>query len=94
VIIDSHTHIYPDPVADKALSTVISNTKGRLNACTDGTFNGLLSSMDAAGVDVSIILPIATSPGQGSGILQWIRETAPLSRRMVFFGSATTAIQS
>jgi predicted TIM-barrel fold metal-dependent hydrolase len=86
VIIDAHTHIFPDLVAGKALSTVMSNMKGRLSACTDGTLGGLLASMDNAGVDVSIILPVATSPGQSRGILQWIK-TAPSSRRILFFGS-------
>jgi predicted TIM-barrel fold metal-dependent hydrolase len=86
VIIDAHTHVFPDLVAGKALAKVISNTKGRLSACTDGTLDGLMASMDAAGVDLSIILPVATSPGQGSGILQWIK-TIPFSPRMIFFGS-------
>ncbi len=86
MIIDAHTHIFPDWVAGKALSTVMSNMKGKLNACTDGTLGGLLASMDNAGVDVSVILPVATSPGQGRGILQWIK-TAPFSPRIIFFGS-------
>jgi uncharacterized protein len=87
VIIDAHTHIYPDPVAKKAIRTVISNIQGRLNAYTNGTFDSLMDSMDAAGVDISIVLPVATSPGQGSGILQWIKEMAPRSPRIIFFGS-------
>jgi len=87
VIIDAHTHIYPDSVAEKALSTVISNIKGRLKAYTNGTAASLLASMNAAGVDISIVLPVATSPGQGSGILEWIREVASFSPRLVYFGS-------
>ncbi len=87
MIIDAHTHIYPDIVAGKALRTVIGNTKGRLKACTDGTFGGLMASMDAAGIDLSVVLTVATSPGQGSGILQWIKELVPTSPRMRFFGS-------
>jgi uncharacterized protein len=87
VIIDAHTHIYPDWVAKKAISTVISNIKGRLDAHTEGTFESLMNSMDTAGVDISIVLPVATSPGQGNGILQWIKELAPSSPRIIFFGS-------
>jgi hypothetical protein len=87
VIIDAHTHIYPDLVAKKAIRTVISNIDGRLNAHTAGTFDSLIDSMDAAGVDISIVLPVATSPGHGSGILQWIKELAPGSPRIIFFGS-------
>ena len=86
MIIDAHTHIFPELVAGKALSRVISNMKGRLKAFTDGTWNGLLASMDAAGIDYSIVLPVATSPGQGRGILQWIKRE-PSSPRILFFGS-------
>jgi predicted TIM-barrel fold metal-dependent hydrolase len=87
VIIDAHTHIYPDLVAKKAIRTIITNIKGQLVAHTNGTFDGLMDSMDTADVDISIVLPVATSPGQGSGILQWIKVLAPRSPRMIFFGS-------
>ena len=72
MIIDAHTHIYPDPVAGKAINTIIDNGKGLVESYTDGTFNGLLSSMDDAGIDYSIVLPVATGLGQGNNILQWI----------------------
>jgi predicted TIM-barrel fold metal-dependent hydrolase len=87
MIIDAHTHIYPDRVAHRALRNVIGNIGGHLDAFTDGTRDSLLASMDAAGVDHSLVLTVATSPGQGEGILEWIRRTAPLSDRLVFFGS-------
>lgn len=87
MIIDAHTHIYPDPVAGKAISTVIENGNGLVETFTDGTFNGLLRSMNNAGIDYSIVLPVATNYEQGNGILQWIRAIAPNSRRIIFFGS-------
>lgn len=46
MIIDAHTHIYPDRVAHRALRTVIGNTGGHLDAFTDGTRDGLLASMN------------------------------------------------
>ena len=91
MIIDAHTHIYPDLDAKKAIRTVISNLNGQLNAHTAGTFDSLMDSMDAAGVDISIILPVATNPGHGNGILQWIKKLAPSSPRMIFFGSVHPA---
>ena len=87
MIIDAHTHIYPDSVAARAISTIVENGGGRVVHFTDGTLNGLLRSMDNAGIDYSIVLPVATSPGQAAGILQWIRSIAPGSPRMIFFGS-------
>ena len=87
MIVDAHTHIYPDPVAAKAIKTIIENGNGLVESHTDGTFNGLLSSMNNAGIDYSIVLPVATGLGQGNSILQWIRTAAPLSERLIFFGS-------
>ncbi|HPJ39954.1 MAG TPA: amidohydrolase family protein [Spirochaetota bacterium] len=87
MIIDAHTHIYADTVADSAIRTIIDNTGGRLTAYTRGTHESLLHSMDTAGVDISIVLPVATRPSHGHSILQWIQEKVPLSNRMIFFGS-------
>lgn len=87
MIIDAHTHIYPDFVARKALRTVISNTGNQLIAYTDGTHKNLLASMETAGIDHAVVLTVATSPGQGSGILEWIKELAPTSPNLTFFGS-------
>jgi hypothetical protein len=87
MIIDAHAHIYPDSVAARAIATVIENGRGSVESYTDGTFNGLLNSMDEAGINYSIILSVATGMGHGNSILQWIRKTALRSKRMIFFGS-------
>lgn len=87
MIIDAHTHIYPDSVAPKAIKTIINNTKGQVDAYTDGTFHNLLASMDEAEVDFSIVLTVATNPGQVKGITQWIRNIKERSKRLIYFGS-------
>jgi hypothetical protein len=74
-------------VAHRAINTIIENGNGLVQSYTDGTFTGLLHSMDDADVDYSIVLPVATTPGQGSGILQWIRTLSTRSNRIIFFGS-------
>lgn len=87
MIIDAHTHIYPDRVAEKAVSIIVKNTKGLVDAHTDGTFDNLLSSMDNAGVDLSIVLTVATSREQGCGILKWLKQIIGRTPRMIYFGS-------
>lgn len=87
MIIDAHTHIYPEHVAEKAISTIIENTKWRVDAHTDGTFDNLLFSMDKAGVDLSIVLTVATSLGQGCGILKWLKQMVDRTPRIIYFGS-------
>nr|WP_319396679.1 hypothetical protein [uncultured Desulfobacter sp.] len=87
MIIDAHTHIYPDDVAHKALSTVMENGNGLASIHTNGTHNGLVASMDKAGIDYSVVLPVATGAGHGKTILEWIKKIDPLSERIIFFGS-------
>jgi predicted TIM-barrel fold metal-dependent hydrolase len=56
VIIDAHTHIWPDKIAPLALG---GNRVTGLQARGDGTVDGLTGDMEASGVDVSCCLAIA-----------------------------------
>ena len=62
MIVDFHTHIFPEKIAAKAV-----NKLAKL-ACavpyTDGTERALLDSMRAAGVNYSVTLPVVTAPEQ------------------------------
>lgn len=69
MIVDSHTHIFPDKVAAKALSKLSSVI--HLEPSMDGTINGLKESMERGGVGISIILPIVTAPHQFDSILRF-----------------------
>lgn len=68
-VIDMHTHAFPDKLAERAVPKLeaAADWKARL----DGRISSLLASMDQAGVDVSVVCPIATKPDQVEGILQW-----------------------
>lgn len=61
-IIDTHTHIWPDALAPHAVASV--GALGEITHCYDGTVDGLVASMDRAGIDTSIVLPVATKAGQ------------------------------
>jgi uncharacterized protein len=56
VIIDAHTHIWPDKIAHLALG---GNTVPGLVARGDGTVGGLMGDMGDSGVDISCCLAIA-----------------------------------
>ena len=62
MIIDFHTHTFPDAIAAAAVEKLqaASHTK----PFSDGTVSGLRASMAAAGIDASVVLPVATSPKQ------------------------------
>lgn len=85
MIIDIHTHIFPDGLAPKALAVLIHNCGETpfLNA----TLKDLIGSMDRAGVDRSAIMPIATKPSQVQGINRWVREVCNQTDRIIGFAS-------
>ena len=62
MIIDIHTHTFPDKIAAATLDKLkhLSHTI----PFTDGTAAGLAASMARAGVDRSVVMPVATSPRQ------------------------------
>ena len=62
MIIDIHTHTFPDKIAAATLDKLkhLSHTI----PFTDGTAAGLSASMARAGVDRSVVMPVATSPRQ------------------------------
>lgn len=66
MIIDFHTHTFPDNIASSVI-TKLSVASGTV-AFTDGTETGLSSSMKEAEIDVSVVLPVATNPLKVSNI--------------------------
>ena len=65
-VIDFHTHVFPDAVAGRALAKLRAGSHTR--PFTDATAAGLQASMAAAGVDLSVVLPVATGAGQTAHI--------------------------
>lgn len=68
MVIDFHTHIFPDSLAQKALGRLVDNLRDyepqydRASPYTDATAAGLAASAKAAGIDICVVMPIATSP--------------------------------
>ncbi len=88
-MIDFHTHIFPDSVAPRALESLkagVLRVEGKqAQAFTDGTLAGLEASMKKNGVDVSVVLPIATKPTQTPSINRFAQ--ALQSERVISFYS-------
>ncbi len=71
-LIDAHCHIYPDPIARKAVGG-ISHFYGDLPFDTyDGTQHRLVESATAAGVDHNIVFSVATTAHQVHSINTYI----------------------
>jgi len=60
--IDFHTHTFPDAIAPRAVEKLQSSSHTR--AFTGGTLGDLRASMRAAGIDCSVVLPVATGARQ------------------------------
>jgi len=69
MIIDFHTHAFPDALAPKAMGLL--EKEGNIKGFLDGTVGALLASMDKAGIERSVICSIATKPTQFEPILAW-----------------------
>ena len=63
MIIDFHTHCFPDNLAVKAM-TQLKRRSGIIHTFHDGTVDGLLNAQTKGGVDLSVVLNIATNPKQ------------------------------
>ncbi len=66
MIIDFHTHAFPDEVAKKAIPKLAAASG--LECQSDGTVSGLISRMDEAGIDRAVVLNIATNPKQQTNV--------------------------
>ena len=84
MLIDFHTHCFPDKIAERAIAK-LSYVSGGMKPNTDGTLGGLLSSMDAQGVDTSVVLNIATNAHQQTSVNDFAASIK--SDRIVPFGS-------
>lgn len=83
MIIDFHTHAFPDKIADNAMAALTSEVD--VKAYLDGRLSSLVDSMDAAGIDASVLANIATKPEQFENILTWSKKIR--SERIVPFCS-------
>jgi predicted TIM-barrel fold metal-dependent hydrolase len=62
MIIDIHTHTFPDELAARAVAALSARAKIQPHA--DGTCAGLCASMRRAGIDYAVTMPVATKPSQ------------------------------
>ncbi|MDO4521731.1 MAG: hypothetical protein Q4B57_01145 [Eubacteriales bacterium] len=62
MIIDFHTHTFPDKIAEKTIAAL--SDIGKISAHRSGTVDSLKESMQLCGIDISVVLPVATSPTQ------------------------------
>ena len=83
MIIDFHTHTFPDKIADAALASL--RAKSHTVSFTNGMTSGLKESMKEAGIDWSVVLPVATNPQKVSSIND-LSATLTEKEGLIYFG--------
>lgn len=66
MLIDFHTHTYPDKIAEETVELMAKQSGTPLYS--NGSVSGLVKSMKEMGVDKSVTLPVATKPSQVQSI--------------------------
>ena len=66
MIIDFHTHTFPENLAGRAIARLAASSRAK--NYLDGTADALQVSMKEAGVDYCVLLPVATRPSQQEDI--------------------------
>lgn len=72
MIIDFHTHVFPDKIATKTISALQERSNG--TAYTDGTVNGMVEALKRANADIAITLPVLTKATQFDSVLNFAIE--------------------
>ena len=71
MIIDFHTHVFPDKIAQATVNALAKASS--LPPYSDGTVAALVNNMKAAGIDLSVNLPVLTSPKQFDSVLSFAK---------------------
>ncbi len=89
MIIDFHTHVFPPQIAEKTLNVLKDNVykvRGvKVPAYTEGTVDSLKESMEKNGIDISVVMPIATRPKQTPTINEYAEKIT--GGNIISFGS-------
>ena len=85
-LIDVHTHIYPDAIANKAAQSVRKFYE--LDGTSlDGTVSTLLRHGEQAGIDKFVVLPVALTPERTRHINDYILSQTAAEPRFLGFGT-------
>lgn len=66
MLIDFHTHCFPDKIAERAVSSL--GKAAALVPNGNGTADSLLATMKTDKIDISVVMNIATNPHQQASV--------------------------
>lgn len=92
-LIDIHTHIYPDAIAEKAAESIREFYQlggGGMN----GTKDMLLAQGDKAGIEKFVVLPVGMRPDRVRHVNDFILEQVAAQPRFIGFGTLHAAMEN
>ncbi|MBQ9744091.1 MAG: amidohydrolase family protein [Clostridia bacterium] len=72
MVIDFHTHIFPDKIAKRTIEALSMGAS--IPAHSTGDFDGLVRSMTENGIDISVNLPVLTRASQLESVTAFAKE--------------------
>jgi predicted TIM-barrel fold metal-dependent hydrolase len=84
MVIDFHTHVFPDNLAARAISVLSEGIENLFPPVNNGTVSGLIHDMDNWNIDISIVQPVVTKQSQTKSINDWSHGIC--SDRLISFG--------
>lgn len=84
MIIDFHTHQFPDKIAAKTIEMLAA--KSGATPYTDGTAAGLSRVLADAGVDLGVVLPVVTRPAQFDTVNECAAQLCAQYPNLISFG--------
>ncbi len=89
MLIDFHTHIFPDKIAPKTIEILAKN--GNTPPFSDGTVSALVKCMERADASVAVALPVLTNPASFDSVNRFAAEVnndfADKERRIISLGA-------
>ena len=86
-IIDIHTHIYPEKIAQKATQSVRDFYQLEGSAQMNGTVDMLLQRGTKAGISRFVVLPVSNTPNHVRSINEFILSQVACQERFIGFGT-------
>ncbi len=84
MVIDFHTHVFHDRIAEWVIESLVESSKDECSPCSDGTVGGLLKNMDEFGVDISVVQTIVTKARNTEAQNIWAKEIS--CEKIISFG--------
>jgi len=73
MIIDFHTHLFPDALAERAQKKLLDSIDNLYTPAHDMKKSSLVSCMEKWGIDISVVQPVITKASQLTGTNEWAK---------------------